>query len=226
MIVSPLWPAHAGNKPQPSNSSDSSSVANSAALASSKSQSASKSVAGAAANVTGVSALAKGGEASAVGGNATAEGGQGGAASADISGGVSLINQTRIPREAPPVGGAGGNSGGDDPSSRADDCMVGQFIGGTNDTGGISIGPVTMQGECYALVMYDWYAGRGMNEQAATAFCSARKHRAHYGGWFSKRREKCEAAIYQMLVLEEIEAEQAVSELGKPMKQSLSKKSG
>lgn len=190
-----------GDGPVPPDSSASAgAVANSGALAKSQSQSESM-------------ALAKGGEASAVG--------EGGAASAN-NGGVSVI--TKVPRDAPPVGGAGGNPGGDDPANRADDCMVGKFIGGTNDSGGISIGPVTMQGECYALVMYQWYSDKGMPEQASVAFCSARKHRAHYGNMFDrKRKEKCEAAIYQMLIVADLEVSE---ELGKPMTPSRPKGSG
>ena len=202
MILSPLWPAHAGNKPQPPNSSASAgAVANSGSYAKSQSQSAS--VAGAAANVTGVSALAKGGEASAMGGNATAEalGGEGG--SSDISGGVHVSD--RAVRQAPAVFGMVGDGNGVD-------CMVGWGGGGSNKTGGITLGATVMQKECYSLLMFDRLAGMGLNDPAAKAFCKPKGH-----WWPFESRENCEASIVQTLISMEIDRAEVAAAAKKQM---------
>ena len=203
MILSPLWPAHAGNKPQPPNSSASAgAVANSGSYAKSQSQSAS--VAGAAANVSGVSAVGKGGESSSVseaaGGNATAEalGGEGGAASAN-NGGVSV--DTDVPRQAPSVGLVV-------PQSDLMGCTKGFGLGGSRSTGSAVLGWSWLQRDCYAFRRFEMLAGLGEKDAAAKAYCSRKMHWSDF-----ESKENCEAVIVQSLI--DIETAREVAEVKK-----------
>ena len=198
LIVSPLWPAHAGNKPQPSNSSASAgAVANSGSYAKSQSQSAS--LAGATANVTGVSAVGKGGESASFSEGGAAESiSEGGAASAN-NGGVSV--DTDVPRQAPSVGLVV-------PQSDLMGCTKGFGLGGSRATGSAVLGWSWLQRDCYAFRRFEMLAGLGEKDAAAKAYCSRKMHWSDFGD-----KDKCEAVIVQSLI--DIDTAREVAEVKK-----------